>query len=85
MVVNGNILLRSLITGILVGAGSVAIFFIFPPSQEPIFDIRVTIAFFLIGFFLALFNMGHYEAQRRKHEHGPYNPQSDHNKSSHKH
>lgn len=85
MVVTTEIIIRSLITGLLVGAGSIAVMFIFPDASPTRFDIRMMILFFIIGFVVALVNMGHYEAQRRKHEHGHYNPQSDHNKSSHKH
>ena len=92
MVVDRHILLRSLGSGFVLMAVSIATMALFIPStSEDRFEVRTMIVFFFVGFFLTLWQLGSQEAQRRKRRaamHQPqketYNPQSTHNKSSHK-
>jgi lysylphosphatidylglycerol synthetase-like protein (DUF2156 family) len=92
MVVDRHILVRSLLSGFVLMAVSIATMALFIPStSEDRFEVRTMIVFFFVGFFLTMWQLGSHEAQRRKHraaahqpEKQPYNPQSSHNKSSHK-
>ncbi|MFN8378191.1 MAG: hypothetical protein U0452_05920 [Anaerolineae bacterium] len=95
MVVDRHILMRSLLSGFVLAGLSIVTMTIFIPStSEDKFLVHTMIAFFLIGFFVTLYQLGSQEATRRKHraarqaekqaEKPSYNPQSSHNKSTHK-
>ncbi len=88
MVVDRHILMRSLLSGFVLSALSIVTMTVFIPStSEDQFLVHVMIGFFLIGFFITLYQLGSQEAARRKHreaEHEHYNPQTDHGKSTHK-
>lgn len=90
MVVDKHILMRSLLSGFVLSALSIVTMTVFIPSTaEDKFLVHTMIAFFLIGFGVTLYQLGSQEATRRKHraareEQQAYNPQSDHNKSTHK-
>ena len=90
MVVDKHILMRSLLSGFVLSALSIVTMTVFIPSTaEDKFLVHTMIVFFLIGFFVTLYQLGSQEATRRKHraareEAKAYNPQSSHNQSTHK-
>jgi hypothetical protein len=90
MVVDRHILARSLLSGFVLMSVSIATMALFIPStNEDRFEVRTMIVFFFVGFFLTMWQLGSQEAKRRQHraareEKQAYNPQTSHNKSSHK-